>query len=262
MLAALALAPVGLWLCFPNRGSNLFYRIQEAYIRADWDRALRLINSFSAAMQGKVEDGFIRMVVAEWKGRGLARTNRVDQAIAGVEALRNDPAVPPATFWYLMATVHLAARDLENALLCWDRVIESDPESPAGWMGKIDLLAVWMGRPAEARAAMEQVRRHPTSPQSQWALDYSEAMVLLAESKFAHARTLFERTLPQVKRQARIAPFGIGLLAVFRTQLAIACARTGDAGAARAHFEAARPFLELHKSEPLLSRARREVGAG
>lgn len=256
----LILAPAILLLFTRSGASSLYDEVQRRYLAGDWPGVLTLVDKLERALRRQGSNDMADLVSAEWRGRALARLGRTAEAMAGADRLAQNPRIKPLAVLHVRNMIHGASKNHEGVLACATEAASLEPHNAMGWLGLVDVLALWLNRPAEARLALEQARARCIFPADEaWGLDYSEAMVLLAEGKHAAARALFEKCLPRVR--AIRTPISRGLLAMLQAQLAIACGRTGDLEAAKAHFAAARPHLERIDAEPLLSRARQAAGA-
>ena len=169
-------------------------------------------------------------------------------------------SVPESKYLHIKATVYANANEFDKVAECYKTLTEKEPENTMGWLGMVDPLALYLNRPIEARACFERARALPLSPTTQSSMGYLEAMVLLSEENFIAAKEKFEEQLPAIEAMAQVSPIGEGWRAMLLSQLAIACARLGEIDAARAHFEIARPVLEMQEFDPLLERCKRELG--
>ncbi|MBS0198547.1 MAG: tetratricopeptide repeat protein [Planctomycetes bacterium] len=261
VLLGLLFVPLALWALNRNRPSDLFRRMQLASVEADFQSVLDLADEFERVRKGKLSEEYVIIVCTDWRSKTLARLGRLEEALELVDRLKSDPRINPAVYWHQRAQTYSSARQYDRALECYQEFTRLEPNNAMGWFGLIDTMALWLNRPAEARAAFKHLQELPVSGALVAGVQYSEAMILLAESKFAEARSLFETCLPHFVRTARSTPIARGLVALIRAQLAIACAKTADMEAARRYLRDAEPFLKLHRVDALLARARTAVGA-
>ncbi len=235
--------------------------IMEEYFRGNFENVLDLCDKYfkAAAVYRTPEE--IATVTTEYRAKCLAKDGKLNEALALVEMFRSTfPSVPASKYLHIKATVYATANEFDKAVECYRTLTEKEPENTIGWLGMVDPLALYLNRPVEARSCFERARALPLSPSTQSSIGYLEAMVLLSEENYAAAKAKFEEQLPAIEAIAQMSPIGEGWRAMMLAQLAIACARLGEMDAARAHFEIAKPMLEVQKLEVLLERCKRELG--
>lgn len=228
-------------------------------MKARWEAVLSLLPALRKKARG-LGAGPADLMVAEWRGKALARLGRVDEALAEVEKLKGRADIAAEAYWTRLGIVHTAANDWEGAARCYQSALDAKPDDIFAWMGLSEVLATRLHRPQEARAAFEALRGIPLSESNRHLIDAVEAAVQVAEGSFKEARAGLEAALTGFQRQARAMPVVEAAVAETQALLAIVCAKTGAHKSAREYFEAAEPFLTLHGDLELLERCRRALG--
>lgn len=252
--------PLLVFFILPKVAAYSQNEIMDEYFRGNFDNVLDLCDKYikTAAAYRTPEE--IATLTTEYRAKCLAKKGKLNEALALVEMFgMTFRSVPASKFLHIKATVYATANEFEKAVECYKTLTEKEPENTIGWLGMVDPLALYLNRPVEARACFERARALPLSPETQSSIGYLEAMVLLSEENYAAAKVKFEEQLPAMEAIAQISPIGEGWRAMMLAQLAIACARLGEMDAARAHFEIARPMLEVQKIDILLERCKREL---
>lgn len=260
LLGVLALSPACIAAAAMMRSAFVCFRkIQQHYVMGRYDQVLALIPEFERVMRRRPSPEFVAVAATEWRAKSLAKQGHLTEALAEVEQLTQLPGIKPLLHCCIRAEVFIAASKPEEALPCFDTATDTEPTNPLGWLGKCDVLAIYLDRPREARECFEHLRSLPLSPQTRELVLCIEGAVLLAEGKHADARVVLEECLPRIQRKAKTMPIAVGLESILKAQLAIACAKAGDHSLALSYFESAQPYLELHKLDFLLARCRREI---
>jgi tetratricopeptide (TPR) repeat protein len=256
--ALVALMPIALgWWTSYELG--VYRRVQLAQFRARPDRVIALLPALRKVLLRTMGKTAASVIVAEWHAKALARLGRRDEALAKVDTLAADPTVSAYRYHLSRALVYSALRDHPGMLREHELAIEADPAQPLALLGAAEVLAVHLGRPAEARAYMDAARKFPASPDTRPYFRWVQGAIHLAEGRASAARKAIEEAIDHFEKVSRATPSARGYVMVMRSFLCRACAASGDHVEARKQFDLARGFLELHKMDTLLEPCRRAV---
>lgn len=235
--------------------------IQKEYLAGRYERVLELVAAFEsqAAHFKPLLPAFNQSFVALWRGRSLAKLNRLAEALNALEPLLKEREFKPIQYWTLRAFVFGAAWDVQGAVDSYRVCTQLEPNNPIPWLCMAEYYGRDLAMPNEARECLRRVQTLPLNPNLQQGITYTEGVVLLSEGSYPEAKRCFEEYMPYSKRQCRSIPLARGALALLQAQLAIACSRVGDQAAAVKHFKAAESILEISGAKQLLARCRREV---
>ncbi len=242
------------------RGERGFHALQRAYVAGEWERVLDLGPSTARAFRRYGSVG-ASLQMETWKGRALAHLGRAEEGVRGLEVFRNHPSVPPASYFFQLSLVYGAAHDHERALACIEKAIALVPEDYIGWLSKAEVLAEQLGRPVEAREAIEKCRGMTMAQWARRAFALVEGKVLVAEGRHAEARPMLEAAVPMLERSTRQSPYAEYFVRTTYCQLVLACAGCGDREAAREYFRLAERFLRAQGDARAIGRCREVVGA-
>ncbi len=248
-----------LWVYWNSR-AKLYYRMQQQYVKGNFERVLSLVEQYERIARTPQSNDADTCVCLHQRTKALAGLGRISEAIEMIESHYADSKITFALRCSFMGFAYSAVNNHEASLRTFRELSESEPSNPMGWMGMIDPLALVLNQPREARHCLEKLKSLSLSRSNIQMLHGCEGSVLLGEGNFAAAARQLEQALRWARRRKKFSPIGFLLEAVITAELSIAHSRTGDPNAAHKHFRLARPLLELHKIEPLLSRCKRELG--
>lgn len=240
VLAVLMLMPPILVLYF-SQGGRVYRRVQELGFQGRWDEVSKMLPQLDRVL-GKIgAKGLAES--AYWKARVALEAGKRGEALATIENTRTRPGVSEVDVLLAFSRIYSAIPDMQSALNCYRRMAELEPKNPMGWMGIAEVHAVHTRQPAEAKAAIAQVRPLGLNEMNQKAIQLFEGAIALAEGRFAQAREEITKAIAFFERAAKATPTSQGFVRVWEALLAEACARSGDLAAARELLDRSRDYL-------------------
>jgi tetratricopeptide (TPR) repeat protein len=186
--------------------------------------------------------------------KAVAGQGRLDDALQNFSRFKNDPSLPPRTYYGLLASLFMMTKDYQKALNCQRKALEIDPLASS----KIDL-------------AFTLAQRFKDYPASQALLNEVDGKKLSTSEKvfFYYARSIIALETGNPKQACQYLEevfslgrnFGLptmqGMLLEANAYYALALVAVGEAKTAEKHFKRAYPMLVAQGETELIARCDR-----
>jgi len=197
-----------------------------------------------------------------YEAQARAGLGQIDQALALLEPLsRRNAPIPEWLFWGRVSDVFLAGNDRNRAL---EALEKSSQLAPGNATVLLDLAtSLLRHRRDAARAAplLEQVKTHELADILKPFVTFAEGLLALELGKPAEARPLMEKSLSETLAFRLASPL-VGIqIDRQHAYLAIVEGMLGNGNAAAAHYRQAEPRLAALRSDDLLERCREAMSS-
>jgi tetratricopeptide (TPR) repeat protein len=197
---------------------------------------------------------------AFFEAKALAGLGRLDEALETVRPYADDPHTPAWLYWGLLADVFHAAKLGDRAIECGEKAVESAPDNPTVLIDSAMSKLRYRRDAAAARPLLEEARRHEISDVVRPFLLMAEGVLALEENRPEKARELLEESARLAEPLRYSTALMGGAIDRIHTYLSLACAATGDHGAAEEHYRIAEARLRAFHNDDMIQRCESALG--